>query len=103
MPSTSRVPSYRRHKPSGRAIVKHKGTVYYIGQYGTRASKAEYARLIAQWLAGDSECPPEVRDEITIVEMLVAYLRHAHLHYRKDGRPTHELTNIKRLSGNKNP
>jgi integrase len=93
--SRSTVPSYCLHKASGRAVVKHKGTVHYIGKHGTRASKAEYARLIAQWSAGDSEHPAAAREDITIVELLAAFHRYAAKHYRKDGRPTQEVTNIK--------
>lgn len=53
MSSTSRVPSYSLHTPFGRTIVKHNGVVHYIGKHGTKASKAGYARLLAQWSADD--------------------------------------------------
>ena len=70
------------------------GTVHYIGKYGTGASKAEYARLIAKWSTGGSECPAAARDEITIIELLAAFRRHAVKHYRKDGRLTGEVLNF---------
>ena len=91
----STVPAYCLHKASGRAVVKYKGKARYIGKHGTKASKAEYARLIAQWSSGESEYSAAARDEITIVEMLAAFRRFAVKHYRKDGQLTHEITNIK--------
>ncbi len=48
---TPRLPRYRRHKPSGQAVVTLSGQDYYLGPYGTKASKTEYDRLTAEWLA----------------------------------------------------
>ncbi len=47
--SAPRVPSYRRHKPSGQAVVTLNGRDIYLGNWGTKAGKAEYERLIGQW------------------------------------------------------
>ena len=47
-----RVPSYRRHKPSGQAVVTISGRDIYLGKWNTAASRAEYDRLIGEWLAG---------------------------------------------------
>ena len=43
MPKTStlRVPSYRRHKPTGQAVVTINGTDLYLGKWNTAASRAE--------------------------------------------------------------
>ena len=40
MPKTStlRVPSYRRHKPTGQAVVTINGTDLYLGKWNTAAS-----------------------------------------------------------------
>ena len=46
-----RLPSYRRHKPSGQAVVTLTGKDYYLGRWNTKASRAEYDRLIGEWLA----------------------------------------------------
>jgi hypothetical protein len=92
---TLRVPSYRLHKPSGRAIVKHQGRVFYIGKYGTKASKAEYARLLALWSADESAiASAATRDDFTIVELLAAFRQHALEHYRRNGQPTRSIDNI---------
>jgi hypothetical protein len=50
-PITSRVPSYRRHKPTGQAVVTINGRDLYLGKWNSAASKDEYDRLIAEFLA----------------------------------------------------
>jgi hypothetical protein len=45
-----RTPSYRLHKPSGQAVVTLSGRVY-LGRFGSTASRAEYDRRVAEWLA----------------------------------------------------
>ena len=34
-----RTPSYRRHKPSGQAVVTLNGKDYYLGKNGAKASR----------------------------------------------------------------
>lgn len=51
------VPTYRKHKASAQAIVALNGKEFYLGPYGTKASKIEYDRLFAEWLAGDLQLP----------------------------------------------
>ena len=45
------VPRYCKHRASGQAVVTLSGQDFYLGPYGTKASKLEYDRLIAEWLA----------------------------------------------------
>jgi len=56
---TLRTPSYRLHKPTGRADVTLCGLDLYLGEYGTRESRAELAgcepEAVAEWLRGDPE------------------------------------------------
>ena len=96
MPRLSRsLPKYRRHKASGQAVVTLNGRDHYLGPHGTRASHREYDRLIAEWLAGGRTPLRISSQEITIVEVVDHYWRHAMAYYQKDGRPTRELANIK--------
>jgi integrase len=44
------VPSYRRHKASGQAVVTLNGRDHYLGAWNSPQSKAEYERLIGEWL-----------------------------------------------------
>jgi len=81
MPSASdapRVPSYRRHKPSGQAVVTLNGRDIYLRPWNTRASRTEYDRLIGEWLAG-ARCLPTLQSSLTVAELAIAYLDSATL------------------------
>ena len=54
MSDSVRVPTYRRHKASGQAIVVIRGTMLYLGKYGSKASRAAYKRYLAEYLASGS-------------------------------------------------
>ena len=91
--SPDKLPAYRKHRASGQAIVTLNGVDHYLGPHGTKASKLEYDRLIGEWITRGRT--PEVdTNDVTVVELLAAFRRHAIKHYRKDGRPTGELANI---------
>lgn len=92
MPETreARTPSYRRHKPSGQAVVTIDARDVYLGKYGTKSSRQKYDRLISESLANGRRLP-EAPADLSVAELILAYWRHARLYYRKDGRPTSEL------------
>lgn len=101
---THRLPSYRLHKPSGRAVVTLDGRVHYLGAFGTPESRAEYDRLIAEWLAGgrrrsapsDQIAGVGSSQDLTVNELMVSFLRHAERHYRlPNGKPSKELANFR--------
>lgn len=97
MPSekkTARVPSYRRHRPTGQAVVTLNGHDIYLGKWNTKASKAESDRLIAEWLAGGRCLPPDDKD-LTVLELALAYWRFAKSYYRKNGEPTSTLDGVR--------
>jgi len=71
------IPSYRLHKPSGRAVVTIAGRDHYLGEHGSVESRAEYDRLIAEWLANGRAAPRADRDELTVSELILAYWRYA--------------------------
>ena len=48
------VPTYRHHKPSGRARVTINGRDIWLGKWNTPESRAEYARVIADLEANGS-------------------------------------------------
>lgn len=92
----SRIPSYRRHKPSGQAVVTLNGRDIYLGKWNTRASRAEYERLIGEWLAAGRSLQSGGLDEgPTVAEVALRFWKFAKTYYRKDGRPTGELPEIK--------
>jgi hypothetical protein len=56
------LPSYRKHKQSGQAVVTFrlpsgKRKDYLLGTFGSKESKAEYARLLAEFQAGHGTMP----------------------------------------------
>ena len=97
----TRIPSYRLHKPTGLAVVRLNGRDFYLGKHGTAKGKAEYERLIAEWLTHHRQLPaersssPSRKGPISISELILAYWRHAEAYYVKDGRPTSTLHGIK--------
>lgn len=99
--SSKKTPAYRHHKASGQAIVTLDGRMLYLGKYGTKASRAEYDRIVGEWLANGRRLPSGLtdRNDITLLEIEAAYMRHAREHYVKNGRPTSEQGNIDRALG----
>ena len=91
---TSATPKYRRHKATGKAVVTLDGRDFYLGPYGTKASKQEYDRLIGEWIANHRRFPASPTG-LTVVELAAAYLRHATAYYRKDGEPTGTILRVK--------
>ena len=89
-----RIPEYRLHKPSNQAYVRLSGRQIYLGIFDTPESKAAYKRILAEWLAGG--CTFAVpQDQLTVVELLDAYLKHATAYYvRPDGTSTSTLARV---------
>jgi integrase len=56
------------------------GKDHYLGTYGTAASKAEYDRIVREWLAS-GRCLPTGNGQ-TLSEIILAYLRFAKDYYR---------------------
>jgi integrase len=82
MPRTSSefVPTYRKHKPTGQAVVTLSGKDHYLGRYNTAASRKEYDRIIGEWLACGRSLPNGGRQIVN--EVILAYVRYADDYYR---------------------
>lgn len=91
------VPKYRKHRASGQAVVTIAGRDHYLGPHGTKASKVEYDRLIGEWLAAGRPAREFVEaNQITVVELVAQFWKHACAHYRRaDGTPTGTAENFK--------
>jgi integrase len=92
--SSPRVPSYRHHKPTGQAVVTLNGHDVYLGKWETKDSRAEYDRLIGEWLAS-GRCLATLVNDLTVAELAVRYLTFAKGYYVKNGKPTGWQVHIK--------
>jgi hypothetical protein len=78
------VPSYRRHKQSGQAVVTLPDGLggrrdVLLGKHGTAASRHEYARVIAEWEAAGRRLPqPVATSDLTVNELAAAFWVHVH-------------------------
>src|SRR5262249_39609822 len=96
------IPKYRLHKQSGQAIVTLPDGLggrrdFTLGEYGTPESRAEYARLLAEWEANNRHLPqPSAANDITVNELIARFWPHVQAHYRHpDGTPTSEQEDFK--------
>jgi integrase len=73
------IPSYRRHKPSGQAVVTLNGVDFYLGPWNSPQSKAEYDRVTAEWLARGRRAPGKGGEsgDLLVKELILGY--HSHL------------------------
>lgn len=90
----ARIPSYRLHRATGQAVVTLGGKDHYLGRHGTPESRAAYDRTIARWVAGGRR-PDAATTGPTVAEVLLAFWDHATAYYRKDDRPTSQLSVVK--------
>ena len=99
-----RVPKYRKHKPTGRALVEIDGRRIYLGRFGTPESEARYRAEIAKWAARQNKpldaLPAIVAapagEPVLIKDLILRYwTEHATGYYQKRGKPTSEAKNIR--------
>lgn len=96
-----KVPSYCRHKASGRAVVRIDGKDFYLGEFGSEESFAEYERLIGEWRVSRTRLAvrPHLLSQtatpaLTVAELLLQYREFARGYYSKDGSPTKEYVEM---------
>ncbi len=110
---TQPFPKYRHNKATNRAVVTLNGRDVWLGPYGSKESREKYDRIVGEWAARgrvalvppgtSSKGPPPA---VTIIELMVPFLRHCKAYYVKDGKVTTEFSThraalrfIKRLYG----
>ncbi|HEX5271267.1 MAG TPA: site-specific integrase [Gemmataceae bacterium] len=99
MSDRPRVPSYRRHKQSGQAIVTLTDALtgrrrdVLLGPHNTKASREEYKRVVLEWEANERRLPgASTASDLTVAELIRQYWRHVEEYYRhEDGTPTGEV------------
>src|SRR4051812_4403000 len=112
MPRKQTVPSLRRHRPTSQGVVTLNGRDRYLGTWPANmaapppAVQARYDALIAEWLAAGrtfSPAPPPAAPPAppgccSVAELVLAFMRHAEVHYRDDhGRPTSEFAGYRSI------
>ena len=75
------VPPYRLHKSSGRAYVNLNRQRVYLGRYDQPESRAEYDRVITEWLANGRQRRADPAT-LTVNELAARFWRHAESYYR---------------------
>jgi hypothetical protein len=89
------VPRYRQHKATGQAVVTVFGKDHYLGPWQSATSRAEYDRLIGEWLAAGRPTQAGVDGALRVIELNRRYWEYAQGYYRKDGAPTGTLEYIR--------
>jgi integrase len=75
-------------------VVTLGGKDIYIGPHGSKVSKAEYDRIVGEWMANGRRLP-STQSDLTVNELILAYWRFAEGHYTRDGKPTGHLANVR--------
>lgn len=92
------LPAYCLHRASGQAIVRINGRDHYLGTYDTTSSRAEYDRVVAEWLvSGRQSATPATRENhsLFVNEVLLAYVEFVEKHYSDGQHISTELANVK--------
>ncbi len=78
-----KIPKYRHHKPSGKAVVTLAGKDFYLGKYDSEESHAAYRRIIGEWVASNgSPVFGEKPSSLTMAQLALAYLKYAKQYYK---------------------
>lgn len=88
------TPSYRRHRASGQAVVTIGGRDFYLGLWRSKASSAEYDRLVGEWLAAGRRAPVPAND-LTVTELIARYWSFAEPYYTNANGHTGQLDGVR--------
>lgn len=87
--SRKQPPKYSLHKGSGQARVRLNGKDIYLGVYGSKASREEYARILSKWLGSQDDSTSLT--SLSVEQLALAFLDHAKARYVKDGESTDHI------------
>ncbi len=94
-----KLPTYGHHKPTGQARIYVNGKSVYLGKFGSE--EIRYGEIVGKLLSGQpidpfaSQQDPKAEAGLTVNELTLAYLRHAEVHYVKNGKQTSEIHCLK--------
>lgn len=89
---SKKKPAYTLHKRSGQARVRIDGKDHYLGEYGSPESRERYDELIEDWFGRQGDLTAYT---LSIDDVALLYLKHAESYYRKNRKPTREVSNVK--------
>jgi integrase len=94
------IPSYRLHRQSGQAVVTLSDSSgrrrdYLLGPFNSPESREAYARVLLEHKTLEGRLPPKPGEtgyhaDMSLNELMLAYVRYAASYYVKDGLPTKE-------------
>src|SRR5438270_11594 len=101
--SSNRMPSLRRHKPSGQAVVARGGKDFYCGPWPLTLRKPPPDVREAMTASSPNGCQTAAashqyrrRFQISLNELILAFWRYAERHYHNaDGVPPNELSDYR--------
>jgi integrase len=67
------IPSYRRHRASGQAVVTLGGRDVYLGKFDSPESRARYEQVIADWLTRGRQLPGSEGEPLLMKEVVLGY------------------------------
>jgi integrase len=67
------LPQYCHHKPTDRAYVRIDRKMIYLGKHGSAASRREYDRIIAEFIANGRQAFADP-DEILVEQLIIRFL-----------------------------
>ena len=94
-----RIPKYRCHKSTNRAVVTVNGREIYLGVYDSAESRQRYGRLIAEWAATGQPSPTVGENDITVIEISARYLGYAESYYGDSSTMCMVRVALRRLRG----
>ncbi len=97
----SRIPKYRHHKPSNRAIIELKGRQFPLGKYNSPESKEKYERVLAEYLHNGRKIPHWLDNKcqrLSITSLIADYFRHVKQQYENDGSEPPYVNNVKQAT-----
>src|SRR5690606_15709475 len=81
---TNAVPKLGKKTVNGTcsAIVRIGGKTHYCGRWNTRAARAQYDALVAEWLADGRPSRPVQSSEITVAQLVAEFWKHCKAYYQ---------------------
>ncbi len=94
--SKTHIPKLRHHKASGQGFVELNGWRHYLGRFERPETRQRYHDLLQTWEARGRQPLNVGPDEITVVELLSRFMKHAASYYRgPDGKVSRVVSSLR--------